>query len=133
MMKPSKHFWSDETSSTLIKLNFNVVGKMMAPENLLLDDSSLDDLGLALLSSMSFEDKSEEEHVSDVLQQWDSVIQTLTKLNDSVRSVQRAQTSGADFLMDQISALDSAIGKCGEGPIKEACIFKGNRHHPLLP
>jgi hypothetical protein len=120
-MKPVKRVHLDGNSSPLPKLNFNAVPEANVIQDAveILDDEEPD---LVLLSSSSSEDKSQEDHLADMVKGWGSLLRTVSKPVTSVQSVQWGLDTNSQHFDERIHAIDSVIGKCSEGLIKEDCI-----------
>jgi hypothetical protein len=72
-----------------------------------------------LLSSTSSKDKTQEEQLKDIMQSWDSIVQTAKILSTSFCSIQRKQSCATESVEEHTSTLESMIGKYVDCHLKE--------------
>jgi hypothetical protein len=120
VMKPPKHTHLEEPLGSFTILNFK---SFSVSENYPDDPirSEEEDPGLGLLSSTSSEDKTPEEQLEDIFQSWDSPICTVSSFSPSIHAIQRKLSINLDSTDAHISSLESMIGQCTEGLLKEDC------------
>jgi hypothetical protein len=120
-MKPPKRIHLEEPFGSSTNLNFK---SFSFSENYSDDPIRPDeeDPGLVLLSSTSSEDKTPEEWLEDILQSWGSLVCTVSGFSMSIHAIQRNLSINLDSADAHISSLESMIGQCTEGLLKEDCI-----------
>jgi len=94
-------------------------------------DIGMDDLasmgeaepGLVLLSSTSSsKDKTQEEHLEDMMHAWDSLVRTIENLAGSFRTLQRKQSLSTETTEERMGSLESMLEKCSDPEFEEECI-----------
>jgi len=116
-IKPSIQTHLEESLGISMNLNFSDYSVV---ENVEDDQGNLEEAApdLVFLSSSS-SDKTQEERLVDIIQSWDSLVQTIKALSASFRSIQKKQSHVTESMDERTSTLESMVGKCVDHHLRE--------------
>jgi len=117
-IKPVKRVRLEEPLEVTANLNLSDYSLL---ENVEGEQGKAEDVApdLVLLSSMSSEDKTQEEWLEDIIQSWDSLVRTMKVLSSSFRFIQKKHNQFSEAVDECTSSLESTVGHCSEHQLKE--------------